>query len=45
MPIIGDGEPRTLTNRANAKTKCLAAPNLKLTRWVETSRNQITTQL
>jgi hypothetical protein len=43
--IILNGEPRALTNRANAQTECLAAPSLKGTGRVETRRNQLTTQL
>jgi hypothetical protein len=39
VPIIRDGEPRTLTNRANAHTECLAAPSLKRTGGVKASRN------
>jgi hypothetical protein len=45
MPIIGHGEPRTLTNRANAQTECLAAPSLKRTGRAETSRNQFAAQI
>jgi hypothetical protein len=42
---ILNGELRALANRANAKTKGLAAPSLKGTGRVETRRNQLTTQL
>ena len=45
MPIIGDGESRALTNRANAQTECLAAPSLKRAGRAETSRNQLAAQI
>ena len=45
VSVILNGEPRGLANRANAKTKGLAAPSLKGTGRVETRGNQLTTQL
>jgi hypothetical protein len=45
VPIILDGEPRALTNRANTQTKCVAAPSLKARGRVKASRNQFTTQV
>jgi hypothetical protein len=44
VPIIGDSEPRALTNRANAQTEYLAAPSLKRRGRIKTSRNQLATQ-
>jgi hypothetical protein len=44
VPIIRDGQPRTLTNRANAKTKYFAAPSFKRRGRIKTSRDQLTTQ-
>jgi hypothetical protein len=45
VSIIGDSEPRALTNRANAQTERLAAPSLKGTDRVEASRNQLAAQI
>ena len=45
MPIILDAEQRSLSNRANAKTKCFAAPSLKRTGGIKTYREQFTTQV
>jgi hypothetical protein len=38
VPIIGDSEPRAFTNRANAQAECLAAPSLKGTGRIKSSR-------
>ena len=43
--IILNGEPRALANRANAKTKGLAAPCFKRTGRIVTGRNQYTTKI
>jgi hypothetical protein len=45
MAVFRDGQPRTLTNRANAQAECLAAPSLKGGGRAETSRNQLAAQL
>ena len=45
MPIILDSELHGLTNRANAKTKCFAAPSLKRKGRIKTSREQLATQI
>lgn len=43
--IILNGEPRALANRANAKTKGLAAPCFKRTGRIVIGRNQYTTKI
>jgi hypothetical protein len=45
VPIILNSELRGLTNRANAETKCFAAPSLKRKGGIKTSREQLATQI
>ena len=45
VPIILDDEPRALTNRADAKTKCSPAPSFKRRVRIETRRGQLATQV
>jgi hypothetical protein len=45
MAVIRDGQPRALTNRADAQTECLAAPSLKGRGRIKAGCNQLTTQL
>jgi hypothetical protein len=43
VPVILDGEPRALTNRANAKTQFFAAPSLERRGAVQAGRDQLAT--